>query len=135
MEAGEQTERSQKFEARALIQSQERSFFLIRMDDWGWQAPGGYIEYSETPEQALNRTLREQLRAEGASIGRPLMIASRISDSGRHHLAAYYPVELATETIYPNSEQIRTYGWYTLDTLPADVGDQLHYILQKVAGR
>lgn len=117
----EQTDQTQMYEVRALIRNESAAYLLIYIDDWGWQAPGGYVHFGESPHHALTRHLEEQLSVQSIIVDKEIATDHRISDSGRQHIMTYFRVELPTATLDPNTELINKHGWYTLDSLPSDV--------------
>lgn len=75
-----------------------------------WEFPGGIVKYSETPEQALEREIREELGF-NISVKRLLHAQSNIYSSKKHYLVLYYECSICPQFEPDNCR------WYRLDAV------------------
>ena len=55
-----------------------------------WEFPGGMMEYGETPEQALNREIGEEMGGIIIQVNRLLHAQTNIYKDGTHYLVLFY---------------------------------------------
>jgi ADP-ribose pyrophosphatase YjhB (NUDIX family) len=115
--------------AAAVIFNAEKKILLVkltyqRIHPWG--LPGGSLDYSETPEDAVIREVREET---GLNIGiEKLLLAKSWSPD---KVGVYYLCKLKDGTFQP-SDEVSESGYFSLENLPdvrpsdIDLIKQLH---------
>ncbi len=58
-----------------------------------WEFPGGAVEYGETPEQAVEREIREELCLT-IQVNRLIHAQTNIYTDGKHYLVLYYECQV-----------------------------------------
>ena len=89
----------------------------------GWEFPGGKVEPSETPEQALVREIREELGADIA-VGRHLVTAEHDYDSFHLSMRCYFCSLVSDRIDLLEHADARWLDMDTIDSvewLPADI--------------
>lgn len=85
-----------------------------------WSAPGGHMEFGESPEQTA---LRETLEEVNVSIKNPKVvgITNDISHSEqKHYITIFVEAEYAGGEVKINEpDRTSDIGWFSLDNLPA----------------
>ena len=74
---------------QAVVQSDEGLLLTVRSDLRGWELPGGQVEESEDPEEALIREAREETGLE--------IEITRLAGASQFEMEAIYVVVLCTE--------------------------------------
>jgi len=62
-----------------------------------WELPGGVMKYGETPEQALEREIREELGGIIIQVNRLIHAQTNIYADGKHYLVLYYECQTSYE--------------------------------------
>jgi ADP-ribose pyrophosphatase YjhB (NUDIX family) len=93
----------------------------------GWGLPGGFIDKSEQPEEAIRREIREET---GVELEDLRMVEVRVLGAHVEMLFA------ATTTGTPEvrSREIIGLGWFGVDDVPDDFSPAQHHFIRKVSG-
>ncbi len=99
-----------------------------------WEFPGGKIEPDETPREALEREIREELALD-VEVGDQVAVTTHSYSFGDVTLTTFYCTLLSGEVVLSEHEAIVWLAPHELDTLewaPADV-PAVHSIAQRFA--
>lgn len=87
-----------------------------------WETPGGYVEFGEHPEAAIQRELREEL---GASVRSVVLLGVYVEawTPGDWHQTTLYEVALAggDAALTVNPDEVADYAWFAPDVLPDEM--------------
>ena len=85
-----------------------------------WALPSGFVEYGESPDEAIIREVKEELGLE-ASVRSLLLAPSRIVDISKHfQIWLYYELDFSGEPS-PNPEEIESFKWVDIDAIVNDL--------------
>jgi len=100
-----------------------------------WSAPGGHLEFGETPEQCA---IRETLEETGLSLDvvQPGPWVNDIfTDEQKHYVTLFCIAESKAgqgEPINTEPEKCEGWGWYDCDQLPQPLFQPLEDLIEKV---
>ena len=106
----------QKVAAHALIKNKNGEYLVTRrssIDDWQpgvWDLPGGSIEFSENPEDALLREIDEEVGIK-VNVLRLIYCYSFMSNPQRHQFQLVYECEYVSGDIKLNPEDHDEFRW------------------------
>lgn len=87
-----------------------------------WTLPGGFVSYGESPQQAVEREVQEEI---GAPC-KPQKLLGVESGLGKrtafHWHTFFYEVELLSETLKPAPDEIEQIAWFELDEALKSLG-------------
>lgn len=101
----------------AIFDAQDRLLLVLRKDDKCWGLPAGWCDMNESPRQALERELREELDLT-IRAGRILDIFTRLpGDYGTPHTSYHVLIEaeLLGGTPRCQPEEVLDWGWFGPD--------------------
>lgn len=82
----------------------------------GWGLPGGFLEYDEQPDQGVRREIREETGLEMDDL-----VLQKVRLVGRHIEILFSARGGGTPVLKAN--EIKGFGWFRRDELPADLHD------------
>lgn len=123
-----------------LVVDEEKRVLLARHHNFGhWVAPGGMIEPSETPEQAVFREAKEEIGCEVTIkqllgvFGGPEFVVNYENGDQVNYVMAVYQVDLVAGTLKPDGEEILELRYFTYqETKQLLTGRWLPVVLQHV---
>jgi 8-oxo-dGTP diphosphatase len=104
--------------ASGIIKKDNKIILLQRGDKSSfpdhWQFPEGKIEEGETPNKALKREMKEEIRCDIGSLKFQTVFYNSLEAKGLHFLAvrSVFSVKLKSTDI-KLSEEHKNYGWFT----------------------
>lgn len=112
----------------ALIVHQDGRLFLSRRgpkakNERGlWEFPGGTVEFGEQLAEALKREIKEEYNIEIA-VGALLDVVDHLlPEEGQHWVSPSFLCTLISgEPIICEPQKCSEIGWFTLDSIPADL--------------
>lgn len=116
-----------------IVRSENRILLMRRSTSHGhgkWAAPGGYLEFGESPEDCAVRELEEETRlvVDGAQF---LTFTNDVfQDSGKHDITLWFETEHEEQELGPTDEASEV-RWFGLDELPEPRFLPLDNLLQK----
>ncbi len=85
-----------------------------------WSAPGGHIDYGETPVETAIRETKEET---GLTIGSGRIVAITndvFEKESKHYVTLWVLAEdIGDDAIVLKKDEASEYGWFPLDALPA----------------
>jgi ADP-ribose pyrophosphatase YjhB (NUDIX family) len=99
---------------QAVVQSDEGILLTVRSDLRGWELPGGQVEESEDPEEALIREAREET---GLEIEVERRVGDYVRTGFRPHTAKVYLCRVVGGALRISGET-REVQWFRADALP-----------------
>lgn len=106
--------------ARALIVKNNRILLIKQTHAPGWHTVGGNVERGETPVQAVQRELMEEVGLKCVDEPRLFGVYHRLK-KGREHYTVLYVVDKFKRVPSVKSPEIAETGWFYFDNLPDDV--------------
>ncbi|MGV3523207.1 MAG: NUDIX hydrolase N-terminal domain-containing protein [Candidatus Sericytochromatia bacterium] len=103
----------------AIFNAAEEILLIRRSDDGCWGLPCGWCDVNESPRQALERELREEL-ALTVRAGALIEVFTRLpGDYGSPHTSYHllFAAELSdpTQLPIPNPAEVLEWGWFAID--------------------
>jgi len=94
-----------------------------------WEFPGGMMNYGETPEQALEREVGEELGGIIIYINRLVYAQTNIYTDRKHYLVLFYECQTGYQGVPDGCRYFAPEDIKTLDCLPGT-----HEIIQRITG-
>jgi ADP-ribose pyrophosphatase YjhB (NUDIX family) len=91
---------------------------------YGWGTPGGFIELSEQPSDAIRRELLEET---GLELRDVTLVSARTFIS---HVEIIFRARASGEPRIQSSE-IHSGGWFDLDAMPGQMSDAQKFVIRK----
>lgn len=128
LEAVRLTQKKFTVSAVAVVVNEEGKILLLDhflRPGASWALPGGFIEANEQPEAAIKREIREEttLRLENVEL-----LGVRTID---RHIEILFRAEASGKPV-PNSAEIKTAGWFSIEEMPAETAEIQKQIVRKV---
>ena len=109
-----------KISVGALIFKNNKLLMMKRKSDLGkgcWSTGGGHIEFGETPEQALEREIREEYGIEINNI--KFLCVCNILKYGKHYVDIGFTADISKgEPKIIEPDNFEGLGWFDLENLP-----------------
>lgn len=121
----------------AIFDTQKRMLLVKRKDDLCWGLPGGWCDLNESPQQALQREVQEELSLK-AEIGSLVNVFTRLpGDYASPHTSYHivYLVHVSAETPKCQPEEILDWGWFWLHQVPKWHRDHLKFAQSALEAR
>ncbi len=101
----------------AVVLKKDKLLLIKRKyEPLGWALPGGFIEYGESAEEAVERELREETGLKVVSLNQFHTYSSPNRDERFHTMSVVFIVETAgNEAASDDAAQL---GWFSLNNLP-----------------
>ena len=117
-----------------LIKKGDRILLEKRDKDPGkgaWKAPGGHMEFGETPEETATREVEEEVDIEMRDLKFRTLTNDVFEDGSKHYItiwmeAKYESGEPKVKAPYEESE----IGWFTWDSLPQPLYLPIRHLLE-----
>lgn len=120
--------------AGAFVFDEQGRILLLEHEfrpDSRWGIPGGFLNKSEHPEEAMRRELREEVALEVGDV--KFLFARTLRGPGQVEI--YFSCKAQNEP-KPSSFEIRKAGWFAPDDLPDDLSkDQRRMIKRATEAR
>lgn len=101
----------------AIVLKKNKLLLIKRKyEPFGWALPGGFIEYGESAETAVERELKEETGLKAVSINQFHTYSSPDRDERFHTISVVFIVEVLGDAIA--SDDAAQIGWFSLDNLP-----------------
>ncbi len=101
----------------AIVLKKDKLLLIKRKyEPFGWALPGGFIEYGESAETAVERELKEETGLKAVSINQFHTYSSPDRDERFHTMSVVFIVEVLGDAIA--SDDAAQIGWFSLDNLP-----------------
>jgi len=98
-----------------------------------WTLPGGFVGYAESPKEAVEREVQEEIGAE-CRAREFLSVESGLGKRTAFHWHTFfYEVELLSEALKPAPDEIEQIAWFELDEALKSLGYSSE-IKQKIQG-
>lgn len=116
-----------------LVRWDDRLLLMKRSTSHGrgmWAAPGGFLEFGESPEECAMRELKEETRLVVEQVRFLTFTNDRFEDSGKHDVTLWFETAHEPVDLEPTDEasEIR---WYRVSELPDPLFLPLANLLQK----
>ncbi len=106
-----------------VITTPDRQLLLVQQPYAdGWLLPGGLLDADETPADAANREIREELGLELAVDGHPIAVQT----PWRRHYNFLFTAQIdhvAPAALLGHTPEISDAAWFDLDALPEDLAE------------
>lgn len=113
--------RPNTFGVVALLRYQDE--ILVVKNTYGagrWLFPGGGIKKAELPEDALRREIKEEL---GVNLGKLRLLGTWVfTEHFKEDTVWFFESWVSDKKINPDMREIAKAHWYSLDSLPEDLG-------------
>jgi 8-oxo-dGTP diphosphatase len=92
---------------------------------------GGYVEFGESPVEAVKREAREEL---GIEIGNIRFVScTNMMKYGKHYLDVSFVAEIVSgDPTIQEPDRIESVGWYPLDALPEPLFEPVRIVLDSL---
>jgi 8-oxo-dGTP diphosphatase len=95
-----------------------------------WAAPGGFLEFGESPEDCAIRELKEETRLVVDEVRFITFTNDRFEDSGKHDITLWFETEHEAEELEP-TEEASEVRWFRIDQMPHPLFLPLSNLLKK----
>lgn len=116
-----------------IVRAGDRVLLMRRSTSHGfgkWAAPGGFLEFGETPEDCAIRELEEETRLVVDSVRFLTFTNDRFEDSGKHDVTLWFETEHGERALEP-TEEASELRWFGVHELPDPLFLPLSNLLKK----
>jgi len=96
-----------------------------------WSAPGGHLEFGETPQACATRETAEETGLDTGELHAGPYVSNVFHDVGKHYITLFmYSCTAAGEPAVLEPEKCEGWHWFHLDELPAPLFSPLQTLIE-----